>query len=88
MNPDELKHTVNHWIEQHFPHIDIPDGTAPLGCDKLLNYYEHMEIAMLALKLHDTYPDYLLMIRKRRNYVRRLQGVEFKKEQFRSMTAF
>ena len=88
MTQDDLKNTMNQWIAQHYPQIEMPSGEVPLGPEKLLRYYEHMEIAMLELNLHDVYPDFMAMIRKRRWYLRRLRGVEFKKEQFRSLTAF
>ena len=88
MNPDEIKHRIHSWLAQHYPQVEIPSGQVPLGRDSLLCYYEHMEIAILELKLHDRHPEYLAMIRKRRNYLRRLHGLEFKKEQFRSLSAF
>lgn len=88
MSPAELKSRLHDWLAEYYPHIELPEGDSPLGCEKLLNYYDHMEIAMLQLKLHDRCPDYLLMIRRRRNLLRRLQGSALKKEQFRSLTAF
>ena len=88
MNQDELKQALDHWVTQHYPQVDIPNGEFPLGPEKLLHYYEHMEIAMLELDLHDVYPDYMMMIRKRRYYLRRLQGGRLTREQFRSLTAF
>ena len=88
MQSEQLQKRLSDWIRQHHPEVEQPNGRTPLGRDGLLSYYEHMEIAMLALRLHDRYPEYLLMIRKRRNFLRRLRGAEFTKEQFRSLTAF
>ena len=88
MDLQELKSTLHQWLRRHYPHLDIPDGRIPLGNVKLLKYYEHVEIAMLELKLHDVFPEFLAGVRKRRSYLRRLQGAEFKKEQFRCLASF
>jgi len=88
MNLTELEHRLQQWLRRHYPELDLPDSARPLGAVGLLNYYDHLEIAMLELDLHDRFPNYLALVRKRRNYLRRLQGVELKKEQFRSLSSF
>jgi hypothetical protein len=89
MNQDEpLRERLNRWISARYPEVCIPDEQVPLGYRKLMNYYEHLEIAMLELRLLDRHADFLHMIRKRKAYLRRLGGGELQKEQFRAMTAF
>lgn len=88
MKQQDLKQYLDDWIRQHYPEVGVPDAGFPLGREKLLLYYEHVEVAMLQLKLLDCYPEYLATVRKRRAYLRRLKGEAFKKEQFRSLTSF
>ena len=87
MRPEEIKQTLVRWIKENHPALPLP-GETVLERHQLLAFYDHLEVAMLELNLHDTYPDYLRLIRKRRNFIRRLDDAEFKKEIFRSRTAF
>lgn len=88
MSSQQIEQILQQWLVQHYPQLEFPNRDTPLGLTRLLNYYEHMEIAMLELHLHDRFPEYLAMLRKRRCYLRRLQQGEFSKEQFRSLSAF
>ena len=84
---DDIKQKLTAWIKQHYPCLPIP-GEQSLARQQLLDYYDHMEVAMLQLDLHDEYPDYLRLLRKRRNFIRRMDDETFKKDIFRAQTLF
>lgn len=85
---DDIRARLDRWIARQYPGVEMPQGDTPLGYEKLMHYYEHLEIAMLELRLLDKHPEFLALIRKRKSYLRRLRGGELQKEQFRAMTAF
>ncbi|HEY9052511.1 MAG TPA: hypothetical protein VIQ03_13250 [Gammaproteobacteria bacterium] len=84
---DEIKQHIHQWLNQHYPHIKCP-GNEPLQPEKLLVYYEHCEVALIEMKLLDEYPEFMRMIRRIKNQVKRLTPQEYKKEIFRSRVAF
>lgn len=88
MNTDALRQMLHRWLEQHYPDVVRPAAGVTLGSEKLLHYYDHMEIALLELRLVDESPEYLSLLRKRRAYLRRMSAAELKKERFRSLSAF
>ncbi len=87
MESELLKQTLVDWIQQNYPKVPVPSEQS-LDRNQLLAFYDHMEVAMLELNLHDEYPEFLRLIRKRRNFIRRMDDAEFKKEIFRSRTSF
>ena len=87
MEPDVLKRNLIEWIKRNYPEVPVPSEQS-LDRAQLLAFYDHMEVAMLELNLHDEHPEYLRLIRKRRNFIRRTSDAEFKKEIFRSRTSF
>ena len=84
---DEIRQAIHDWLTAEYPDIKYP-GDQPLSQAELIAYYEHCEVALLELNLLDTFPDFLRLIRRTKNYLKRLTPLEYKKEFFRSRTAF
>lgn len=87
MDFNEIKHQLHVWLSAHYPDVALP-GQEPLSPQQLSRYYEHCEIAMLALNWLDLYPDFIKTLRRLKNYTRRLDALTYKKEIFRSKVAF
>ncbi len=84
---DEIKQHIHQWLNTHHPQVEYP-GNEPLPPEKLLIYYEHCEIALIEMKLLDEHPEFMRMIRRVKNQIKRLTPLEHKKEIFRSRVAF
>ena len=87
MPVDDIRQRLTEWIKRHYPEVAIP-GEQALTRKQLLAYYDQMEVAMLQLDLHDESPDFIRLLRKRRNFIRRMDDETYKKDYFRAQISF
>lgn len=84
---DDIRQQLHQWLQQHYPQVTCP-GDEPLQLEQLLVYYEHCQIALIEMQLLDVYPEFMRMVRRMKNQIKRLTPLEYKKEIFRSRVAF